>query len=134
MNKNEFKVKRTAIAQFPIDGTAVAIATYKSGVVVPAGAIVTGIRIMPGSAIVGANTTNAAATCNFLAGAEALCATHNISIMPTVSIISTTAVTAAAGKYLTADGELQLQVAINSDSASCSGTFNYYVDYMYIGS
>jgi len=127
MNRNEFSIQRTAVGEFTLSNAA---ATLKSGVIIPAGAIVTGIRIMPLDVV---TVTGATVTVNLLAGTEALCDTVAISALPAETVVATTAVTAAEGKYLVTGGELMLQVAASA-SSSAAGVFNYYVDYLYVGS
>ncbi len=130
MNRNEFSIQRTAVGEFTVPLIA---ATLLSGVIIPAGAIVTGIRIMPPAAPTGAGSSVASATVLLKAGAEALCATVEIKNLPTETVVATTAVTAASGKYLATGGELLLEVQASNNS-SASGVFNYYVDYLYVGS
>ena len=132
MNKNEFKVKRTAVGDFLVPLVAT---TVTSDVIVPAGAIVTGIRLMPPSALYGSAASSAAAsaTVQLFAGAEALCAAIEFKNLPAETVMATTAVTSAEGFYVATGGNLQLQVGSSVNSAA-SGTFNYYVDYIYVGS
>jgi len=122
---NEHVVQRTAVASFALSNAA---ATVTSGVYIPAGAIITGIRICSPDAV---TLTNASATVVPKVGTEALCATVNMSDLPAQTAVATTEVTAAAGKYITADGELNLVIGASATSTA-AGTYDYYVDYLYI--
>lgn len=121
---NEFAVQRTAIASFALANAA---ATVTSGVMIPAGAIITGIRICSPDAV---TLTNASATVVPKVGTVAIAATVNMSDLPAKTVVATTAVTAADGKYVTADGELNLVIGA-SGTQTAAGTYDYYVDYIY---
>lgn len=125
MSANEFSVQRTAVGSFELSNVA---ATVESGVIIPAGAIITGIRIVSPDAV---TKTNASATVVPKIGTVAIAATAKIVDLPAQTVVATTAITAAAGKYITADGELNLVIAASATS-SAAGTYDYYVDYLYI--
>lgn len=123
--KNEFAVQRTAVASFALSNGA---ATVDGGVIIPAGAIITGIRICSPDAV---TLTNASATVVPKVGTDPICATVNISDLPAQTVVATTAVTDAAGTYITADGELNLVIG-TTNTSTAAGTYDYYVDYLYV--
>jgi hypothetical protein len=124
---NEFLSGRTAVGTLIPTGL-VAAATQYSGAMVPAGAIITGIRIVPTAAVV---KTNASQTVVLNVGTQALCATVNISTLPAETVVATTALTAVSGIYVSAMGELNAVFGATGTSTA-SGTWYYYVDYIYV--
>lgn len=124
MAVNELKVQRTAVGSFALTNGA---ATVNSGVIIPAGAIVTGIRIASPDAV---TLTNASQTVVPKVGTTALAATVNVSDLPAQTVAAATALSATAGIYIPTDGELNL-VCGASGTSTAAGTYDYYVDYLY---
>jgi hypothetical protein len=100
---NEFTIQRTAHAAFALANVA---ATVTSGVLIPAGALITGIRIGNDAAI---TKTNASGTVVPKIGTVAIAATVNMSDLPELNLVIGTSATSTA-----------------------SGTVDYYVDYLYV--
>lgn len=127
MANNELLVKKTAV----MDGIAIGniAATHNSGVFIPAGAIITGIRLMAPGAV---TTTDASATIVFKVGTFPIVATTKINAaIPAQTVASIIALLTTAGVYVPATGELNLVVSASS-SSSCNATIDVYVDYLYI--
>ena len=121
---NEFNIQRTAKASFTLGN---ASTTHSSGVFIPAGAIVTGVRVIAPSAL---TVTANEATVQIRVGATNVCATTNVSVMPAVSVPTVSALATTDGNYITVDSQIQLVVGA-SISSTCSATYDYYVDYIY---
>ena len=121
---NELLIKKTAVGSFALTNAA---ATIASGVMVPAGAIVTGIHIASPDAV---TITGASQTVVPKVGTTSLAATVNVSDLPAQTVAAATALATTAGIYIAADGELNL-VCGASGTSTASGTYDYYVDYLY---
>jgi len=121
---NQFPVRRTAVGSFALANVA---ATVTSGSFIPAGALITGIRIGNKDAL-----TIAAASGTIVPkiGTVAIAATVNMSKLPAQTIGLSTAVL-TAGMMITTSSELNLVIG-TSDNATAAGTFDYYVDYLFI--
>jgi hypothetical protein len=124
LNYNEFDIRRTAVFQVTLGNDA---ATKGSGLIIPAGAIVTAVNIMAPGAV---TTTNASATIVVNAGAIPLVATTKINALPAQTVMTNLPITAVSGLYISAAGELQVVVSASSNTA-CTATYNVYVDYIY---
>ena len=125
MAKNEFLVNRTAKASFTIPNLSAAT-TVSSGVYIPAGAIVTGMRVIAPSAV---TLSAASATIAFRIGTVNIVATQRVSAMPAVSTPAISALATTAGIYA-AGGELNMIAQASSNSAA-TATYDIYVDYIY---
>jgi hypothetical protein len=125
--KSEFLSKRTAVFSITIPNAS-ATTSVGSGVFLPAGAIVTGIRWCSPSAV---TLTGASATVVLRVGTNNLHATVNVSGLGASATPTSTAVTNAAGYLVPADGELNLLSQASSNSAA-TATYDYYVDYLYV--
>lgn len=121
---NELVVKRTAVASFALSNGA---ATVNSGVIIPAGAIITGLRVHSPDAV---TLTGAAGTVVPKVGTVAIAATVNISDLPAQTVPAISALATTAGIYC-AGGELNL-VCGTTNTSTAAGTYDYYVDYLYI--
>ena len=121
---NQFTIKRTAHGSFAL---ATVAATITSGAFIPAGALITGIRIAGNGAAV---ITDGSGTVVPKIGAVAIAATLNISDLPAQTIGLATAVL-TDGMMVTAGGELNLVMG-TSNNSTASGTFDFYVDYLYV--
>lgn len=127
MANNEFLANRVAKGTLTLTGI-VAAATQKSDVIIPAGAIITGIRIVAKDAVV---LTGASQTIVPKIGTQALAATVNVSDLEAQTVPFTTALSAASGLYITADAELNLVLGATGTSTA-SGVYDYYVDYIFV--
>ncbi len=121
---NQFPVQRTAVASFTLQTVA---ATITSGVFIPAGALITGIHIGNDDAAV---LTNATGTVVPKVGSVAIAATVNMSDLPAQTTGYSTAVL-TNGMQITTGGELNLVLG-TTNTSTASGTFDYYVDYLFI--
>ena len=124
MAKNEFNVQRTAVGSFALSNGA---ATVASGVIIPKGAIITGIRLHTPDAV---TLTNASATVVPKIGTTAIAATVNMSDLPAQTVPGVTALATTAGIYVPADGELNLVIG-TTNTSTAAGTYDYFVDYLY---
>jgi hypothetical protein len=124
MASNEYTIQRTAVGSFALANVA---ATVGSGVFIPKGAIITGIRLMSPGAV---TLTNASATVVPKIGTTALAATVNMSDLPAQTVAGATALSATAGIYVPGDSELNLVIG-GSGTSTAAGTYDYYVDYLY---
>ena len=122
MAKNEHIIQRTAYISFTFQNAAAS--THSSGMFIPQGAIITGIRTIAPAAV---TLTGASATVLPRAGTEALAVTWNVSDFPAVTAIGTTAPIA----YIATGGEFNV-VEASSVNAAATGTYEMYVDYLYI--
>jgi hypothetical protein len=123
---NEYSAKRVAVGQFALGNTAAT--TLGTGVIIPAGAIVTNIRFMCVSA---ATTTGASATLGLSVSSTPLMATINLSTLSALTVCGSVAPVVAAGVYIPASAELQVLIA-SSATSTAAGTYNVYVDYIYV--
>jgi len=122
---NEFLTKRTAYASITLPNVATTVST---GVFIPAGAIVTGIRMNAPSAV---TLTGASATVQLVIGAVSVVATSNISALGAQTVPSVKALVTTAGNYITVDSEIQLIAQASSNSAA-TAAYQVFVDYLYI--
>jgi len=130
MANNEFVVQRTAVAPLLITSATSAF-TQNSGVIIPAGAIITGIVIEAGNDA--RTVTNVSQTVVPKVGTAAIAATVNVKTLPAQTACSTTAVTAAEGFVVMTAGELNIVGGATGTSAvTGTGSWNYYVDYLYV--
>jgi len=122
---NEFLTKRTAYASITLPNVATTVST---GVFIPAGAIVTGIRMNAPSAV---TLTGASATVQLVIGAVSVVATSNISALGAQTVPSVKTLATTAGNYITVDSEIQLIAQASSNSAA-TAAYQVFVDYLYI--
>ena len=122
MANNDFVIKRTAYGSFTIANAA---STHSTGCIIPAGAIITGIKFIAPSAV---TLTDDDATWHVLVGAAPIAATFAIKSLPAVTTLGTTSV---AGPYIAASGELLIHEGTIVVSTAV-GTYEVYVDYLYI--
>jgi hypothetical protein len=122
---NEFNVARVAKASFTIPNLSAAT-TVSSGVFIPAGAIITGLRMVAPAAV---TLTGASATVAARVGSVAIMATSRVSALPAVSTPSIVALATTTGIY-SPGGELTLIAQASSNSAA-TATYDVYVDYLY---
>jgi len=121
---NELNIKRTAFANITIPNVATTVST---GVYIPKGAIVTGLRWLSADAV---TLTGASATVVPRISSVNLCATINVSNLGASATPVTTALSAAAGILVTVDSELNLIAQASSNSAA-TASYDFYVDYIY---
>jgi len=124
MATNEFLAQRTAVGSFTIP-SASATSNLDSGIPIPAGAIITGIRLLAPAAV---TTTGASGTVQLRVSTTPIAATVNASALPAVSVPGITALLTTAG-ILSPGGNLNLQCQASSATA-VTATYNYYVDYL----
>ena len=123
---NEKDVRRTAVLVATLGNAAT---TWHSGIIIPAGALVTAVNVCALSAI---TTTNASATVVLNAGSTPLIATTKINALPAQTVSSALALLTTSGVYVSAGGELNLVVSASSNTA-CTAAYNFYVDYLFVG-
>ncbi len=123
---NQLNARRTAFIHHEmVDAATTNIAT---GVAIPAGALVVGIRMVSPDAV---TTTNGSASVQLLAGTEPLALTWKALSFPDIGVIATTATLTAAGVLMASGGELKiLQQA--SSSTAVTGSWDIYVDYLFV--
>lgn len=136
MSYNEFLVNRTAAGVFNFPANAVGISastiTTNTGVKIPAGAIVTGIRYV-GAAITGA-VSAANLTIQALVGTQVL-GTNNL--VATAALVNTVAnvqaLSATQGVRVAAGGDLIIAFGTTGANRSdvSTGPCQVYVDYLY---
>lgn len=124
---NEFVVQRTAVAPLILTGSTAAF-TQSSGVLIPAGAIITGIKIVAESA---ATKTNASQTVVPKVGTAAIGATLNVSDLPAETVCVPGTLAPTGGFVIVTGGELNV-VGGATGTSTASGTWKYYVDYIYV--
>ncbi len=121
---NQFAVRRSAVGSFALANVA---ATVTSGVFIPAGALITGIHIGNKDAVTFADADGTVVP---KIGTVAIAATVNMSGLPAQTIGASTAVS-TAGMMITTSSELNLVFGASNQSTA-AGTFDYYVDYLFI--
>lgn len=123
-SKNEFMIGRTVKGQFTIGNAA---STTYTGLIIPKGAIITGVRIVAPNA----NTiTGASGTVQIAVGAVSIVATSNISTLAAQTVPRIVALATTGGNYLTANGELVI-IEGTTNNASATASYDVYVDYIY---
>jgi len=122
MAKNEHVIKRTAYISFTLQNATAS--THSSGYHIPAGAIITGISSIAPAAV---TLTGASATVVPRVGTDNIAVTWNVSDFPAVTAIGTTTPIA----YVAAGGEFNV-VEASSVNAAATGTYEMYVDYLYV--
>lgn len=134
MANNQFVIKRTAFAHLVHPGSASATGnTTNTGVYIPAGAIVTGIRCFSGGAVTGgASLSNA--IMGVSVGAISIGSNNNIQSAKIVQTIpkSLTLAVSADGIYVGTGGELKVEyVSTGTAATGVTADFDMYVDYLY---
>jgi hypothetical protein len=136
MGKNEFNVRRIAFGNvtFPANTSANTASTISASanVYIPKGAIVTGIRYFALGALTNVSALKNA-TINPSVGGIVL-GTNNLvgSTALTAAVAYTQALAVAGGVYLSAGGNLLVNIASSdSDRIAVAGTFDIYVEYLY---
>ena len=125
---NDTLAKRTAFVNITIPGAASAQSTVATGVYIPKGAIVTGLRWNSQDAV---TIANASATAVLNAGGTALASAWIVKNMGAQTVPTSTALSAAAGIALTIDSELQLVVQASSNTSAVA-SYDFYVDYLFV--
>ena len=124
MAKNEYQINRTAYGIVDINDASSATTSIATGCIVPAGAIVTGLRINANTAAV---LTNASATIVPKIGSVALAATTNMSDLPAQTVPTIVDLATTDGIHIATEGELVLDMG-TTNTSTASGTFEYFVD------
>ena len=128
MAMNDFSIERTVVGSFTLPNSS-ATSNVGSGVYIPAGAIITGIRILSPDAV---TLTGALGTVQLRVGTTPIAAAVAASGLPAASAPATTALLTTAGVF-SPGGELNLQCQASSQSAA-TATYDYYIDYLYFNS
>lgn len=126
MALNEYGIKRTAFANITIPNASAAT-TISTGVYIPKGAIVTGLRWVSADAV---TLTGASATVAPRIGTVNLAATVVVSNLGASATPTTTALATAGGILVTADSEFNL-ISQASSAAAATASYDFYVDYLY---
>ena len=127
---NSLLIKRTAFANITIPNAATTVST---GIYIPKGAIVTGIRWHSGDAV---TIANASATAQLQVGTVALCAAWIVKNMAAINVPTTTALSVVGGIVIgdnSTNNELLL-VAQASSNTAATASYDFYVDYLYVNS
>lgn len=125
---NDFMVKRTAVAPLVLAGGTAAF-TSNSGVYIPAGAIITGVRIVCGNTA--AVKTAATQTVVPKVGTQAIATTLNVSTLPAQTVGIPGVLAATGGVVIMTAGQLNV-VGGTTNTSTASGNWKYYVDYLYV--
>ena len=124
MAVNEFLVNRVAVLDNVVIGNAAT--TWSQGVIIPAGAIITGIKaVSPGAQT---NLTDASATIRLRVGTDPICSAITIKQLSAQTIPAALTMNNAGGVYVPNTGELNLIVQASSNS-SYNGTVKFFVEY-----
>ena len=125
---NNLLIKQVAFANITIPNVATTVST---GVYIPKGAIITGVRWASGDAV---TISDGSATCQLRVGAMAICSTINMSDMGAIK-------TPIAGTLMTAGGVAVSTVSLNNElnlicgssvNGAITASYDVYVDYLYI--
>lgn len=124
---NENLIQKTAAFKNVTIGNIAA--THSSGVIIPAGAIITGAKLMANAAV---TTTDASATIQLRVGTNSIISTTKLNAAVGAQTIPITlTLNQAGGVYVPASGELNMIVSASSVS-SCSAVVDIYVDYLLV--
>lgn len=127
MASNGLLVQRTAVFESVLIGNAAT--THSSGIYIPAGAIITGIRaVCPGAQT---NYAAASATIQLRVGTDSIMSVATIKAIGAQTVPTALTLNAAGGVYVPNSGELNLIVQASSNS-SYVGTHDFYVDYFFV--
>ena len=125
---NELYVEKVAVGDLVLTGGVVAF-THGTGVYIPAGAIITGVRV------VAANTAISVAageqTVVAKVGTATIGAAIAVSDFPAQTVALPNTLAPTSGFVIVTAGELNL-VAGATGGATAAGTWKYYVDYLYV--
>ena len=125
---NELLVNRTAVGDLVIAGGTAAF-TSKSGVYIPAGAIITGIKYVAANTAV--TVENASQTVVPKVGTQAIGVTLNVKTLPAQTVGLPNTLAATGGVIIMTAGELNI-VGGATGTSTGAGTWKYYVDYLYV--
>lgn len=130
---NEYNIKRTAFANITYPGHASATASTATGVYIPAGAIVTGIRCLNVDGLTDLSVASNATMTPYV-GAIAIGSNNNVVSAKVVSSIAKlmTIAATADGVYLSTGGVLAFSFgSTHTDATGMTADFDVYVDYIY---
>lgn len=125
---NELYIKRTAVGDLALTGGTAAF-TSNSGVYIPAGAVITGVRWVAANTAI--TTTNASQTVVAKVGTQAIGVTLNVKTLPAQTVGLPNTLAATGGVIVTAAGELNI-VGGATGTSTGAGTWKYFVDYLYV--
>lgn len=123
-SKNEFTVGRTVKVSFTVANAA---STHATGIIIPKGAIITGVRMVAPNAI---TITGASGTVQLAVGGVNICATSNISTLAAQTVPVIKALATTAGNFLTINSEISI-IEGTTNNASATASYDVYVDYLY---
>lgn len=127
MASNGLLVQRTAVFESVLIGNAAT--THSSGIYLPAGAIITGIKAVSPGAVT--NRTDASATIQLRVGTDSIMSAATLKTLGAQTIPVALTLNQAGGVYVPNSGELNLIVQASSNS-SFVGTYDFYVDYFFV--
>ena len=129
---NELLLKRTAFTNVTYPGHASADASTQTGVYIPTGAIVTGIKVVAGGALTDMSLASNATMTPYV-GAAALASNNNvISAKVIQTAVRDIGLAATGGVYITAGGLLDIDFgSTHTDATGMTADFDIYVDYLY---
>lgn len=125
---NEFNAKRTAVAPLVVAGGTAAF-TSSSGVKIPAGAIITGVRWIASNDAI--TVTNASQTVVPKVGTQAIAATLNVKTLPAQTVALPGTLAATGGVVIMSDGELNV-VGGATGTSTGAGDWKCIVDYIIV--
>jgi hypothetical protein len=127
---NEFDARRIAVGQFAL-ANLTAVSSIGTGIIIPAGAIVTNVRYMAISAVTNTNASAAVSLMCGLASAQITLHTTTMAALGALTVCGSFAPAVAGGVYVGSAGELQICLATSATSTA-AGTYKVYVDYIYV--
>ena len=106
-------------------------ATYDSGVFLPTGAIVTGIRVMAPTSTASV-VTNMDATVQCYVGSVPISNTHEVSTTfpAAYGVLTSLPVDPVDGKFVSTGGNFQIRWSATANAATVH--YAYYIDYIYV--
>lgn len=132
---NEFNINRVAKAHLVHPGHASATGnTTNTGVFIPKGAIVTGVRMMAGGAITGAASLSNAIF-GISVGTVSIVSNNNIQSVKVVQTapVALTLAVGPGGVLVPATGELKVEyVSTGTAATGVTMDFDIYVDYLFV--
>jgi len=125
---NELYVERCAVGDLVLTGGTAAF-TQNSGVYIPAGAIITGVRYVAANTAV--SVAAASQTVVPKVGTAAIAVTLNVKTLPAQTVGYPMTLAPTSGFIIMTAGELNIVGGVTG-TATGAGTWKYYVDYLYV--
>jgi hypothetical protein len=127
MANNELLAQRTAVWEDLLIGNVAT--THSSGIMIPAGAIITSIRVNSPGALT--NLAAASATFQLRVGTDSIGSVQTLKQFGAQTIPTSMTLNQAGGVYVPNAGELNM-ILQGSSNSSFVGTIDFYVDYFFV--